>query len=307
MPLLNTAPSSEPRKTVWQFIEHQFFYGILSFLYLVLLISKFLSHEYYRLKIRWINLSYYHNRTPELIRQDVMSLKKVPRHVAVVLRLREGEEGGGLDGLLTQTSELVAWCIGAEIEELTIYERTGQLKDLAKRDVRKRIEKNLKIYFGADALPSFKLRVPPITGPESTTVGGSQRTSGVDPESSTSATKRGPKTRNDIKIVVNLIAEEDGIPCITQLTQTLGDLAKEGQIRAKDVTISTITHELHQLVITDPDVILISGPIIDLEGFPPWQMRLSEIFHLPENEEVSYGLFLKGLERYAGCKINVGR
>lgn len=290
------------RKTAWQFIEHQFFYLILSFLYLILMVSRFWTHEYYRLRLRWINLSSHHNRTPELIRQDVLSLKKIPRHVAAILRLREGEEGGGLDGLLEQTSDLAAWCLGAEIEELTVYERTGVLKDTAKREVRKRIEKNLELYFGAEALPSFKLRVPPITGPQSVTVGGSRRRA---EQNATTATRRSRRSQTDL--VINLIAEEDGRQRLTDLTRTLGELAAEGKIKPKDVTIPAITHELTELVIGEPDIVIIFGPKVDLDGFPPWQLRLSELFHLPENEEVSYGVFLKGLERYAGCKINVGR
>ena len=284
-------------KTLGQFIEYHFFHAILSFLYLLLTIHTFIKYEYHRIKIRWLNISYHHNRTPELIRQDAMSLRKLPKHVAVVLRLRENEEGGGLDGLLDQTGELAAWCLGAEIAALTIYERTGVLKNLPKKDIEKRIEKNLERYFGNAALPSIKLNIPPLTS--------SSSSSSSDKVNNGNAKTSYRKKSTDL--IITLIAEEDGRQSIVDLTRALGDLAAQNQITSKHISISAINNELKQIVVGEPDVVIIFGPTIDLDGFPPWQLRLSEIFHIADNDEVSYAVFLKGLERYAGCKINVGR
>lgn len=300
-------PLAKPRRpasSIAQFFEYHFFRAILACLYLCLIISHFFQYEYHRFLIRLAKISYHHNRTPELIRQDVLSLKKIPHHVAAVLRLRENEEGGGVDGLLAQTSELVAWCLGAEIEALTIYERTGALKNLSRSEIIKRIDSNLERYFGASALPSFKLNIPPLTSPSSSST--SRRRTNSSSNRAGKSTAAGRK-KTGVDLVITLIAEEDGRQSIVDLTKTLGELAAERQISPKDVSISAISNELKHLVVGEPDVVIIFGPTVDLDGFPPWQLRITEIFHMPDNEEVSYAVFLKGLERYAGCKINIGR
>ena len=70
---------------------------------------------------------YYHHRTPEFIRRDVKNLSRLPQHLSVILDLPpEGSNKDGLETLLNDACELVAWSASAGVPMLSIYERTGE-------------------------------------------------------------------------------------------------------------------------------------------------------------------------------------
>lgn len=71
---------------------------------------------------------YYHHRAPELIRQDIRGLNKTPQHLSVILEMKEDEQGfAGLEKLMDDVAEISAWCAGAGIPMLSVYEKTGSL------------------------------------------------------------------------------------------------------------------------------------------------------------------------------------
>ena len=69
---------------------------------------------------------YYHHRAPELIKQDVKNLSKLPQHLSIILELK-GEDHGtaSLEGLMDDVAEVAAWCRCAGIPFLSVYEKTG--------------------------------------------------------------------------------------------------------------------------------------------------------------------------------------
>ena len=63
---------------------------------------------------------------PELIKQDVKTLSRLPEHLSVILELKGGDRGcGGLETLMDEVAELSAWCTCVGIPMLSIYEKTG--------------------------------------------------------------------------------------------------------------------------------------------------------------------------------------
>ncbi|KAI4175239.1 MAG: hypothetical protein LQ343_001775 [Gyalolechia ehrenbergii] len=69
---------------------------------------------------------YYHHRAPELIRQDIRGLNRIPQHLSVILELRDEDQGlAGLEKLLDDVAEISAWCAGVGIPMLSVYEKTG--------------------------------------------------------------------------------------------------------------------------------------------------------------------------------------
>lgn len=71
---------------------------------------------------------YYHHRAPELIRQDVRGLSRLPDHLSVILELKGSERGtAGLEGLMDDLAEISAWCACIGIPMLSVYEKTGKL------------------------------------------------------------------------------------------------------------------------------------------------------------------------------------
>ena len=66
----------------------------------------------------------------------------------------------------------------------------------------------------------------------------------------------------------------------------------------------------------EPDLLMIFGPYVKLEGYPPWQIRLSEIFCVGDSGEdvsgsggarVEYQTFLRALWKHAGAQMRFGR
>lgn len=66
---------------------------------------------------------------------------------------------------------------------------------------------------------------------------------------------------------------------------------------------------------SEPDLLVIFGPTVKLDGYPPWQVRLTEIFCTGDKsssisgggEAVEYQGFLKGLWRFARTEMRFGR
>jgi dehydrodolichyl diphosphate syntase complex subunit NUS1 len=65
----------------------------------------------------------------------------------------------------------------------------------------------------------------------------------------------------------------------------------------------------------EPDFLIIDGPYVKLDGYPPWQIRLTEMF-CTRRESISstghykamkYRLFLRGLYQYSGAEMRFGR
>lgn len=288
---LNPASKLQADVSFAQSIAFYLRYFALHLLYLWIYIYDNLAYHYHRLKIRIMMISYHHNRTPQLIRNDVVGLAKIPNHVATLLNLKDPSvEGGGIDGLLEDCGEIAAWCVGCGIRQFTVYEKTGALKDLPSADVYRAISRKLETYFGTTSCPKFALITPHKAF---VFADGKQATS--------------PVPIDEYQLVINLLSIEDGRETIVDLTKTLANLAVKHKLSPKEITTEVINSEMESLVTREPDILIIFGPRIDLQGFPPWQIRFSEIFYQPDNDEVTYPVFLKGLERYAACQINVGK
>lgn len=135
-PYLPAPPTSRspapPRKRRLQpiqtFLKQQL--HLLVFLIIHTLFSVYIRirQTYHVLLDRVFAILYYHHRAPELIRQDVKNLSRVPEHLSVILELK-GEERGtaGLEALMDEVAEISVWCSCVGIPMLSVYERTGMM------------------------------------------------------------------------------------------------------------------------------------------------------------------------------------
>ena len=124
----NTSEGSLSRP-VREFLRNQL--DLLVFTVLHLLFSIYIRIRRTQQSIidRTFAILYYHHRAPELIKQDVKGLSKLPRHLSVILELKGDEHGtAGLERLIDDAAEISAWCSCAGIPFLSIYEKTGRLK-----------------------------------------------------------------------------------------------------------------------------------------------------------------------------------
>ena len=118
-----------------------------------------------------------------------------------------------------------------------------------------------------------------------------------------------------------LLSATDGRETLVDLTRTLADMAQSNKIRALDITTELVDAEICEVTMQpsvgggggggggalkpEPDLLLTFGECLVLDGFPPWQIRLTEIFCA--GGEVGYGGFLRGLYHYAGAQMRFGR
>jgi dehydrodolichyl diphosphate syntase complex subunit NUS1 len=286
-----TRPDIKDDKTFRGRIVFYLFHFALLTSYFFFSIFRMFQYAHHKIRIKFLNLAYNPSKTPQIIRDDVNKLVKLPKRISAVLNLKsEEEEGGGFYGLLNDSAEIVTWTLAAGIPSLSLYEYDGTLKQSIE-DLRIAVYKKLSDYFGPNSVPNFTIKIPHLN----------QTFWGLNNDSDPQYKLR------EMDIEISLLSVEDGKPTIVELTKTMADLATKNEISPKDITVQLIDNELTELIGKEPDLIILFTPVLDLQGYPPWHIRLSEFYWEPDNEDVTYAIFLRALQKYSTCKINVGK
>ena len=161
LPLPPSRPTSKAGKTrpVRTFLRTQLHVLLYTLIHTFFSIYIRLRQTYHAILSRVLAVIYYHHRTPELIKKDVKGLSRLPHHLSVILDLQQADRGGaGLDILLDDVAEISAWCACAGIRLLSIYEKTGALKNYIPTTHRT-VAAKLHSYFGRQR-PSLQVRAP---------------------------------------------------------------------------------------------------------------------------------------------------
>ncbi|OBA24252.1 Undecaprenyl diphosphate synthase [Metschnikowia bicuspidata var. bicuspidata NRRL YB-4993] len=257
-------------------------YAVLLAVFFVLSILRNVQFVYNKLRLRVFSMTYFPNNSPRVIRDDVNKLLKIPRRVSCIVNLRsDDDENGGVQGVIADISELAAWTLSLGIPSLTIYEYNGAVKSYLP-ELQRYISKNLLLYFGNPA-PSFTIRVP----------------------HSNITLSHGDADAPDLEI--SLLSRVDGKPTIVELTKTISELSANKELSVDDITVDLIDEELVELVGPEPDLLICFGPVLDLQDYPPWHIRLSEMYWEPDNNSVNYAVFIRALQKYAHAKVNLGK
>ncbi|CDO95574.1 unnamed protein product [Kluyveromyces dobzhanskii CBS 2104] len=276
-------------------IEYAIYKALLVCIYVMYAISRYFQREYNRIAIKLLDLAYNPSNSPQLIRQDVNKLQKIPKRIAAILEYKsEGDIGGGLPGLINDASDVVCWTVSAGIKHLVLYEYDGKMKQSV-GELRAGIHHKLAKYFGAENVPRFAIKIPHTN----------QVFFDVNEGPMDSANEKSKKHK--VAVEISLLSKVDGRETILELTKTMADLCAKGQLKVEDVDTKLVNQELTQLVGHEPDLLLYFGPALDLQGFPPWHIRLTELYWETDNDQVSYYVFIRGLKQYADCKMNVGK
>jgi dehydrodolichyl diphosphate syntase complex subunit NUS1 len=294
-----TAVRHHRRKPIRNLIRAQFhilIYTLIQFFFGLYVRTRI---AYHAISERILAVLYYHHRTPELIRKDVRHLTRIPQHLSVILTLApEDANSSGLEKLVNDVAEISAWCASAGIPGLSIYERTGILKRYIPH-THHAITKTLQAYFGNAAYsncPTVSIRAPNVStySPPNT-----------PPELSSPEHEDASHPQH---LSILLLSAEDGRSTLVDLTKTLAEMAQKSKIEPDDISSELIDAEISESVMGEPDLLLVFGPKVVLEGYPPWQVRLTEIFHLKDNMEgVGYQVFLRALCNYAKAQMRFGR
>ena len=122
-------PKSKPLR---DFIKNQIHFLVFTVIHLLFSVYIRLRQTYHVLFDRILAILYYHHRAPELIKQDVRNLNRIPQHLSVILDLKKEDQGqASLETLMDEVAEIAAWssCVGIPL--LSVYEKTGMVPTLA--------------------------------------------------------------------------------------------------------------------------------------------------------------------------------
>ncbi|KAL2809872.1 Decaprenyl diphosphate synthase-like protein [Aspergillus granulosus] len=299
------------KKPIRTFLKSQLHLITYTFLHIFFGIAVRLVQSYHAVVDRILAIVYYHHRTPELIHKDVRGLDRLPEHLSVILSLRK--EDDALPILMDEVAELVSWTASAGIPVLSVYEKTGALKSCIPI-LHQAITNKLSSYFGSSQQPALQLFAPhhPIYQCQQ---------DGSSPQNT---------------VVVLLLSATDGQETFVDLTKTLAEMSQNGKLSPEDITMELVDAEIREIttqpsqevslgfersgqrfpsVKPEPDLLLVFGPSLKLEGYPPWHIRLTEMYYTGVNSDgltghgdaVEYQGFLRGLWHYAGAQMRFGR
>lgn len=226
-------------------------------------------------------------------------LSKRPSHIAV--SLPTATQLYLLHEEIAKVSKLACWCLAAEIDVLTVYEASGKLKSVARN-----IEESVLLAVEEFYRPSCEERMNVVTH---CLPGVLIRHTTVTDNDVPCAKEEGSVEKKDpgLRLIVNLISRDDGKPQLANVTRTVCNLVKENKLSPDLINVDYINKFMRDPFHPDPELLILSGDRICLEGFPPWQLRLTEIFHIGGNQDVCYNTFLHALHRYANCEMRFGR
>lgn len=84
-------------------------------------------------------------------------------------------------------------------------------------------------------------------------------------------------------------------------------MSQRGKLSPLDISSELVDAEISESVMTEPDLIISFGDRIVLDGYPPWQARLSEMFCVQDNAGgVGYHVFLRALHKYGQAQFRLG-
>ena len=106
---------------------------------------------------------------------------------------------------------------------------------------------------------------------------------------------------------VLLLSAEDGRSTLVDLTKTLTEMSQRSKLSPNDISLDLIDAEITESVMGEPELLILFGPDVGLQGYPPWQVRLTEIFHVQDNTGVGYQIFLRALYSFANAQMKFGR
>ena len=119
-------PQTRLLRPIRTFLRHQLHLLVFTIMHTLFSMYIRIRQTYHAVLDRVFALLYYHHRAPELIRQDVKNLSRVPEHLSVLLELKRQDRGtAGLEVLMDEVAEIAAWCSCVGIPMLSVYEKTG--------------------------------------------------------------------------------------------------------------------------------------------------------------------------------------
>ncbi|GAA5880869.1 hypothetical protein JCM1840_003306 [Sporobolomyces johnsonii] len=260
---------------------------------------------------------------------------KVPRHLAVVLAPTARRAGSAEDVAekREQLARLMRWCSELSVEQLTVFDRDGVLVDhadsiAALEGLRPLLvkaapsEPSLVTLVPVEAesppRPSSSTVVADDDDPDSTSTSSSSfdeasgsSTTLVPDESGSSPIKSTPS------FTLRLLSRKAGRPRLARLAQELASARLAHHLDSSSeesaLTSEQVAEAIDAFPLPEPDLLFVfGGPYLRLHGFPPWQIRLSEMYHYPSPAwlpppDLTYPVLRRALDVYGRAEMRLGR
>ncbi|KAI1312233.1 hypothetical protein EDD11_003033 [Mortierella claussenii] len=237
-------------------------------------------------------------------------LQKRPKHLAVILSQDGGGGGGGGGGedqeeeWHARVAQLVQWSVASGVKCLSVM-RVDPIPQEWVELLQERIDDALAEFYKEEShVPTARVRtLNPIEDSLQTVL--NHRHAGV-PETDFQRQRRlhGDRT---VDLDVVILSVHDGHDRLAANVRALGGAALQRDIQSKDITMEFLDKQL-SAELTEPELLIVFKDDLDLSSYPPWHIRLTEIFHHPDQAIIPpYTLFLQALHRYAKCEQRFGK
>ncbi|KAK2806986.1 hypothetical protein FQN51_005789 [Onygenales sp. PD_10] len=343
------------KKPIRSFIKHKLHYLVYFTIHIFFSIYIRLRQGYHAIVDRVLAILYYHHRTPELIQKDVRGLSQLPQHLSIVLTLGRDEDAldvimdevaelvawsscAGIPMLSVYERTGVLKSYIPTLHKIIISKLSSYYGPPSHQP-------NLHIFAPHHASYSPTLSPPTSkSNPASLTLLLLSATDGRDTLVDLTKTlaemaQHGKLSPQDIstKLIDAEIRELTSPPTPPPDSDSHSDTQSQSQSQptnsprlstASTVVPSTPTVPSSSAEHTaaaaaasaavtrsEPELLMVFGPLLRLDGYPPWQLRLTEIYCTGDKgglitgggEAVEYQKFLKGLWRFAKAEMRFGR
>ncbi|GAA6043344.1 hypothetical protein JCM8097_008037 [Rhodosporidiobolus ruineniae] len=252
---------------------------------------------------------------------------KVPKHLAVRLApggrgwafwRRRDDEDKALRERTEQVRRLAGWCRELGVVTLSVYDETGLLVQHASH-VADALEYLVDTASSENANGISVLRRRDEAGLAKEGAGGEtggEVGANTPPaeasESGASATLVDEHPPSSPSLSINLLSRAAGRPQLARIAQLFALERRAGR-EAEQLSTEAVSAAVDALPLSEPDLLFVfGGPYLRLHGFPPWQLRLTEIHHHPSPDwlappPLTYEVFRSALDVYGRAEMRLGR
>ncbi len=244
-------------------------------------------------------------------KEELGRLQKKPRHLALVLADLEGENHGRKRPCWDSLARILSWATVGGVECVSVYDPAGRVK----KDQAELLRALGRARFDdlADMEVVWRGHNGARGGEEEEEAEEEDEEDEDENEVSLSRRRRGNggngTGRTKVPVTVCVLAEEDGKGDIARAARRLARRVRRGSIRPGDIDESSVSGVLSTCRgLPDPDLLLLFGPSHrGSGGFPPWQVRLTEMHRLPSHVGLRLADFMSVMKKFSECERRYGK
>jgi len=249
--------------------------------------------------------------------EGVKNISKLPKHIAFLVLEN--------DILYDDVAKLVIWSLLVGINVISLYDVHGKMK----RNQRKllgAINKEYIKYLGM--MEPFKLTWRPhddldsvvdksdtvivsrngVMYPDKNGNGMSSLANGSNGNGHSNGHHSDHQNGHINQVSISLLSREDGKQDIVNAAKKLGRQVRYGSLQAEDITVSSVGPQLRtNSGLGDPCVLIRLGGLASNMDFPPWQLRLTEMYSISSQRGVTKESLIRVLRQYGRCEQRLGK